>query len=197
MPNDSSCGTKTCESETNKNKFIRGLKFSSININSIRGKKLELLAFLDLHQLQIVAIQETKIDSAISTSELFQETCPYNVNRKDRTLDGGGVMLLIHKDIPHMPIAELENSSESVWLKVFANKTSHSVVSWYRPPDSKVDELELFKINLKRLKRYIMKTNLTQSLSWGIERYLGVQNNRTCVRHEKRIVQLWNSWEDN
>ena len=31
----------------------------SININSIRGKKLELLAFLDFHQPQIVAIQET------------------------------------------------------------------------------------------------------------------------------------------
>ena len=110
MSNDSSCGTKTCESGT-----IGELKFSSININSIRGKKkLELLAFLDLHQPQIVAIQETKIDSTISTSELFPETCPYNVYRKDRTLDGGGVMLLIHKDIPHMPITELENGSESV-----------------------------------------------------------------------------------
>ena len=41
--------------------------------------------------------------------------------RKDRTLDGGGVMLLIHKDISHMPITELENDSESVWVKVFAN----------------------------------------------------------------------------
>ena len=69
----------------------------SININRIRGKKLELLAFLDFHQPQIVAIQETKIDSSISTSELFPESCPYNVYRKDRTLDGGGVMLLIHK----------------------------------------------------------------------------------------------------
>ena len=85
LSNDSSCGTKTCESGTNKNKFISGLKFSSININSIRGKKLELLAFLDLHQPQIVASQETKIDSTISTSELFTETCPNNVYRNDRT----------------------------------------------------------------------------------------------------------------
>ena len=148
----SSCGTKTCESGTNKNKFISGLKFSSININSIRGKKLELLAFLDLHQPQIVAIQETKIDNTISTSELFPETCPYNVYRKDRTLDGGGVMLLIHKDIPHMPITELENDSESVWVKVFANKTSHFVASWYRPPDGKIEELELFKDQLEKVK---------------------------------------------
>ena len=89
-------GTKASQTGSDKNK-ISGLKFVSININSIRGKKLELLAFLDFHQPQIVAIQETKIDSFISTSELFPESCPYNVYRKDRTLDGGGVTLLIHK----------------------------------------------------------------------------------------------------
>ena len=55
---------------TNKSTFISGLKFISMNINSIRGKKLELLAFLDFNQRHAVAIQETKIDSYIATSEL-------------------------------------------------------------------------------------------------------------------------------
>ena len=119
---------------TKNNKFVSGLKFSSINVNGIRSKKLELLAYLDFHQPQIVAIQETKIDSSISAAELFPETCQYNVYRKDRNSNGGGVMLLIHKDISHMPITELENDSESVWVKVFANKTSHFVASWYQPP---------------------------------------------------------------
>ena len=53
-------------------------------------------AFLDFHQPHFVAIQETKIDSSIATSELFPETCSYNVYRKDRNLHGGCVMLLIH-----------------------------------------------------------------------------------------------------
>ena len=74
------------------------------------------------------------IESSISISELFPESCPYNVYRKDRTLDGGVVMLLIHKDISHLPITKLENDSESVWIRVFASKTSHFVASWYRPP---------------------------------------------------------------
>ena len=60
-----------------KNNFTGGLKFVSININSIRGNKLELLAFFDFHQPHIVAIQETKI----ATSKLFPESCPYNVYR--------------------------------------------------------------------------------------------------------------------
>ena len=114
----------------------------SININIIRGKKLELLAFIDFHQPQIVAIQETKIDSSISTSELFPESCPHNVYRKDRTLDSGGVMLLIHEDISHMPITVLENDSESVWVKVFANKTSQFVASWYCPSGGDLEKLD-------------------------------------------------------
>ena len=43
---------------TNKSSFNSGLKFISININNIRGKKLELLAFLDFHQPHVVAIQK-------------------------------------------------------------------------------------------------------------------------------------------
>ena len=70
---------------TNKNSFI-----ISMNINSIRGKRLELLAFLDFHQPHVVAIQETKIDSSIATSELFPETCPYSLYRKDRNIHGSG-----------------------------------------------------------------------------------------------------------
>ena len=133
---------------SNKSSFIRGLEFISMNINSIRGKKLELLAFLDFNQPHVVAIQETKIDSSIAISELFPETCPYSVYRKDRNIHGGGVMLLVHKDILHMPITELENDSESIWVKVFANKTSHFVTSWYQPPGSTSEEFQLFREQL-------------------------------------------------
>ena len=83
---------------------------------------------------------------------MFPKACPYNVYRKDRTLDGGGVMLLIHKDIPPMPITELENGSESVWVKVLANKPSHFVANLYRLPDSKVDEMGLFINQLEKVK---------------------------------------------
>ena len=61
--------------ETNSsNKTLGGLKLISIRINSIRGKKLDLLAFLEVHQPHVSAIQETKIDSSVATSELFPET---------------------------------------------------------------------------------------------------------------------------
>ena len=53
----------------------------------------------------------------------------YSVYRKDRNTHGGGMMLPIHRIISHMPIMELDNKSESVWVKilVLANKSSHYV----------------------------------------------------------------------
>ena len=132
---------------TNQTNSLVGLKFISLNINSIRGN-MELLAFLDVHNPHIVAIQETNIDSSIATSELFPEACPHNIFRKDRNLHGGGVMLLIHMDVPHMPLPELENDSESVWVKVFANKTSSNVARWYRQPGGSSKDFQQFRDQL-------------------------------------------------
>ena len=52
------------------------------------GKMLELLAFLDYHKPDIVAIQETRIDDSISTSELSPDSCPYNAYSSDLIIPG-------------------------------------------------------------------------------------------------------------
>ena len=48
-----------------------------------------------------------------------------------------------------MPITELEYNSESVWVKVFANKTSHYVSSWCRPPNG---DFQLFRDQLDHVR---------------------------------------------
>ena len=77
----------------------------------------------------------------------------YSVYRKNRNTHGGGVMLLIHRDISHMPIMELDNNSESVWVKIFANKSSHYVASWYRQPNGTVEDFQLFRDHLDHIKQ--------------------------------------------
>ena len=61
-------------------------------------------------------------------------------------------MLLIHKDIPYMPLSELENDSESVWVKVFAKKTSHYVANRYRPPGGSSEDFQLFRDQLDQIR---------------------------------------------
>ena len=60
-------------------------------------------------------------------------------------------MLLVHKDISHMLITEVENNSESIWVKVFANKTPHFVASWYRPSS---EEFQLFREQLDYIRTH-------------------------------------------
>ena len=131
---------------------MNGLKCASINIDSIRGKKLELVAFHVFYKPDVVAIQETQNDETISSAELFPDSCPYNVYRKDRNLHGGGVMLLIIKELPHMSLKELENDLESVWVKVFANGTSHYIASWYREPCGSCEDFQFFRNQLEYIK---------------------------------------------
>ena len=51
-------------------------------------------------------------------------------------------MLLVHKNISQMRITELENDSESIWVKVFANK-----------------RLNLKQVGLDRLVALVKKSN--------------------------------------
>ena len=157
---------------TNKSSFISGLKFISMNINSVRGKKkkqkkknkkkktLELLVINDFHQPHALAIQETKIDSSIATSELFPKTCLY--------INGGGVMLLVHKDISHMPITELENDSESIWVKDLQTKL---LILWQFGIDRLVALVKIsnyLENSLITLGLIIRVKNYPQSMSYEI-----------------------------
>ena len=74
-------------------------------------------------------------------------------------------MFLVHKDISHMPITELENHSESIWAKVLANKPSHFVASWYQPPGSTSEEFQLFREQLGYIRTHHKVKSYPQSMS--------------------------------
>ena len=59
-----------------------------------------------------------------------------------------------------MPLSELENDSESVWAKIFANKTSHYVASWYRQPGGPCEEFQLFLDQLDHIRTKHMGNKL-------------------------------------
>ena len=108
---------------------------------------MDLLAFLDVHSPHIVSIQETKIDSLIATSELFPDSRIHVY-----TTYLGRTENFMVADIPHMPLSELENNSESVCVKVLANKNSHYLVSWYRPPGGSSEDFQLFRDQLDQIR---------------------------------------------
>ena len=77
-------------------KYTNKVSIVSININGLRGKKLELQAYLATESPDIVALQETKIDSSIKSNELIPDSLGYDIFRNDRTGKCGGTMLLVN-----------------------------------------------------------------------------------------------------
>ena len=144
---------------------------------------MDLLAFLDVHIPHSVAIQETKIDSPIATSELFPETCPYIVFRKNRILHSDGVMLFIHY-VPLILLSELENYSESVWMKAFANKTSHYVASWYRPHGGSSEGFQLFRDQLDQIRNKHKDNDSPQFM------FKGISTSRTLFGQTDLKIQI-------
>ena len=51
-----------------------------------------------------------------------------------------------------MPITELEDNSESVGVKVFEDKTSHYLASWYRQPNGISEDFQQLRDQLDHIR---------------------------------------------
>ena len=50
------------------------------------------------------------------------------------------------------PLQNSKTTRESVWVKVFANKTSYYVASWYRQPNGTSEDFQLFRDQLDHIR---------------------------------------------
>ena len=140
----------------------------SMNINSVRGKKLELQTFLSTENPDVVALQETKLDYSIISNEIIPDSLEYDIYRKDRNVNGGGTMLLIKSNLCSTPLNSIVNESESVWAKLTLKGKDHFFASWYRQPDAPVDHLVLFKDQLCKIKTKQKKMSHLVYMYWVI-----------------------------
>ena len=75
----------------------RGFKLASLNINKLSTYINELRIFLAHNEIDILSINETKLNETISDNEV--NILGYNVVRRDRTTDGGGGVCFYVKKI--------------------------------------------------------------------------------------------------
>ena len=116
-------------SELSKN---RGFKLAALNITSIPGHIEGLRIYMNSKCIDILAVNETRLDDTISSGEV---TVPgYALERNDRNRDGGGVALYIRNTINYERLFDLECESLE-WIginKVIKPKAKSFIVStWY------------------------------------------------------------------
>ena len=103
--------------------------------------------FLTNSSLDILAINESKIDDLIPDNEINIAGC--NMIRSDRSRSGDGVVLYIKKIISFSERKDLlPKTLEIMCIEVHRPHSMAFLASiWYRPPNSKNDafnELDLF-----------------------------------------------------
>ena len=98
---------------------------------------------------------ETWLDSNIKDSEIFPSG--YKLHRKDRTTNGGGVLIAIKEEYNSEDVPELDTSCEIIWarIKLIGNGNVY-VCSYYRRDVSDEKSIEELDRSLTRVVQFAM-----------------------------------------
>ena len=119
--------------------LLKGLRVANLNVNSLIKHIDEIRITLANSPFDILAINESKIDDLIPDSEIY--IFGYNIIRKDRNRNGGGVALYIRDTISLSERNDLiPDRLEMIFIEVNRPHSKSFLVStWYRPPNSEMD----------------------------------------------------------
>ena len=130
------------------------LRAMLINCNNVKSnnKISKLQATIHATYPDIILLVETKLDSSISTYSFLPFN--YEVNRNDRNIHGGGVLIAVRTDIIADPQDKPNTACEIIWTKVhFLHKKAIYIASYYRPPNDYTASLEALHESLSILYR--------------------------------------------
>ena len=107
-----------------------------LNINHIRNKVGDLKELTDRLSPTILGISETKLDTSFPNASLYIENY-YNPGdyRKDRTCNGGGLLVYVRKGTPCKRLKVFEEPDvESICFEITIKQRKWVIFSIYRPP---------------------------------------------------------------
>ena len=114
---------------------------SSINVNGLLKNINELKLLVDEEDLNILAINETKLDNETSNEIISIDN--FDLRRKDRNRHGGGVTIYIRDDIKYLQRYDLPNHTlELICIEIRPFYSGpFNIVAWHRPPSDPIDTL--------------------------------------------------------
>ena len=128
---------------------IRGFKIALLNVNSLTKHIDELKVFMANKPLDVLAINESKLD--LVDSDRLVNLEGYNIIRRDRNKHGGGVCFYLRNTITFSRQYQLENDDlELIALEIQKpNSCPFLIATWYRPPNTPLDYFKKFEMFLK------------------------------------------------
>ena len=126
------------------------LRVLNMNFQSIKMKQCRLSNVLESVKPDIVIGTETWLDSNFKDSEIFPSG--YKLHRKNRTANGGGVLIAVKEEYNSEDVPELDTSCEIIWarIKLIGNGNVY-VCSYYRHNVSDEESIEELDKSLTRV----------------------------------------------
>ena len=127
----------------------QNLKFAHINVNSIRHKFGPLLEVMQKGIIDVLTIQECKIDSSFPTSQFYSPD--FKMYRKDQSCTAGGLLLYVRNDLVRKRRSDLEfdvsnqtGRVETICIEVYIRSERWIICTVYKQP--KLKDCEFYNI---------------------------------------------------
>ena len=129
-----------------RNDKSSNLRVLLVNTNSARGKPAEIAGHLDYVQPDVLLLTETKLSAEVKSSEFLpQNYLP--AYRKDRNLNGGGVLIAVRKGliVDEVPLVGIDKSCELVCVRVSTSGSAPALylLCYYRSQTDNVPNTSL------------------------------------------------------
>ena len=116
------------------------------NINGARGKTADVEHLCNYMDPDALIFCETKVNNKIHSSEFLPANYRANCFRKDRTSEGGGVLIALKSHYVVEEVELIDVDCEVVWVKiVLQNCNPMFISSFYRPPSDNILSLDSFE----------------------------------------------------
>ena len=106
---------------------------------SLRKYKDELSLMLNENQIDIIGLNETRLNQTIKDQEIHIDG--YQTFRNDRNIDGGGVAFDVKDSLTDVKVNLKSDELELLCLEITPRNTkSMFLLSWHRPPTPDTDK---------------------------------------------------------
>ena len=111
------------------------LTVGTLNINSIPNK-IDDLRTLISDNLDILVVEETKIDDTFSDESIKISGFKHKPFRRDRKRGGGGIVTYIREDIPSkvLNLVSIPDDIEGIFIEINLRKAKWLIFATYLPP---------------------------------------------------------------
>ena len=128
-----------------------------LNINSLRSKVLSLKETLHKAPIDMLCIDETKLDETFPDAQFLIENYQFPPLEETKIKKGGGKMVFIRKELLAKRLEDFETkSTETICIELLISKRNWCIIFTYRPPkyDKKVFFQELSKTISQAIRKY-------------------------------------------